>query len=446
MSDPDLDIQVHDRGSDRGIDGILRLIDIAGQERPLDQLLAEMCPHLAAIAASDVVSVYVREVGPAGDLLVMRGNVGFPRAAIGTVSLKMGEGITGLVAECMRPVSVAIAAGETHYKHVPGIGEERYPSFLGVPLLTSGCVAGVLVMQRRQAEAFSTAEIALATALGAPIALAIESAKRRLADRQRGRSVRLVGTPVVSGTAMGRVAIVPTLASLPEPAELAGGNFDLAGAVERLAIDLERATRKLRVVADAEIKRAIDNLGLALKDQRFRDRITSRREDAPGVARGEDTRKGGVVASLKGVAREYARVPYRVPVRDGAIEPALAERAREVEDLCVLLYGAAVPRLGGTTPILPPGAVWVGERIGAFVALCAVARGAAALVCDGRVEEGPGLAIARAAGIPVLGEVDGLFAWLRPGDLVVCDADTGVLRVNPAASSVESFRRDRASD
>jgi len=43
----------------------------------------------------------------------------------------------------------------------------------------------------------------------------------------------------------------------------------------------------------------------------------------------------------------------------------------------------------------------------------------------------------------VLADVEGLFAWLRPGDLVVCDADTGILRVNPAASSVESFRRDR---
>src|SRR5690606_31017220 len=110
MSDPDLDILVHDRGRDRSVDGILRLIDIAGQERPLDQLLAEMCPHLAAIAAADVVSVYVREVGPGGDLLVMRGNIGFPRGVVGAVSLKMGEGITGLVAECMRPVSVAIAA------------------------------------------------------------------------------------------------------------------------------------------------------------------------------------------------------------------------------------------------------------------------------------------------------------------------------------------------
>jgi signal transduction protein with GAF and PtsI domain len=281
-------------------------------------------------------------------------------------------------------------------------------------------------MQRRRTESFSPAEIALATALGAPIVLAIESARRRLAENQRGRSARLGGVPVVSGTAMGRVAVMPTLVGLPDPGP--GAQFEPEVAVERLAIDLDRASKKLRNATDPEIRRALDNLGLALLDQRFREKL------------GSGAGANGIVPALRSVAKEYARVPYRVPVKDGAIEPALAERAREIEDLCVLLYAAATQ-----SALLPPGAVWVGERVGAFVAICAVARGAAALVSDGVVEEGPGVAVARAAGIPVLSQVDGLYAWVRPGDLVVVDADTGVLRVNPAASSVEAMRRDRAA-
>lgn len=412
-ADLELDVRVHDRGANRSVDGILRLIEVAGQERRLEDLLAEMAPHLAAIADADVVSVYVRETSPAGDVLVMRGNVGFPTAVIGQVSLRMGEGITGLCAECMRPVSVASAPNEASYKHVPGIGEERFPSFLGVPLLGAGRVVGVLVMQRRRSEAFAPSEIALATALGAPIVLAIESARRRSAEQHRGRSARLAGVPLVGGTAMGRIAVVPTLVSLPVDTAL-----DPELAIERLAIDLDRAGRKLRDAGDPEIKRALDNLGLALLDQRFRERLSA--------------------TSLRGVAKEYARVPYRVPVKDGAIDAALEERAREIEDLCVLLHSAS-----DNNGFFPPGGVWVGDRVGAFVALCAVARGAAALVSDSLVPEGPGVAIARAAGIPVLSQVDGLYAWVRPGDLCVVDADAGVLRVNPAASSVESFRRER---
>ncbi len=426
-SEPISGVQVVGRGDDRSVDGILRLIEVAAQDRPLEHLLAEMCPHVAAIAAADVVSVYVRELSPSGDTLVMRGNIGFPPSAVGTVSLRMGEGITGLVAECMRPVSVAVAAGEASYKHVPGLGEERFPAFLGVPLLGAGRVVGVLVAQRRRTDAFTSSEIALATALGAPIVLAIESARRRqaerLAERQRGRSARLTGVPLVGGTAMGRIAVVPNLNGLPEDDE----PIDLAVALERLRTDLERATRRLRAESDPEIRRAVDNLELALIDQRFRDQLLA------GV---------GGLANLRSVAKAYARVPYRVPVRAGTIEPDtisfMAERAREVEDLCVLLWAAAT-----RAPLLPPGAVWVGERVGSFVAVCAVARGAAALVCDGLVEDGPGVAIARAGGIPVLTQVDGLYAWVRPGDLVVVDADGGTLRVNPATSSVESFRKAR---
>jgi signal transduction protein with GAF and PtsI domain len=224
---------------------------------------------------------------------------------------------------------------------------------------------------------------------------------------------------------MGRVAVIPTLTGLPEPT---APLLEPAVALERLATDVERAGRKLRDAGDPEIRRALENMGLALVDQRFRDRIAERNTS--------------LIPALRGVAREYARVPYRVPVKDGRIEPALAERAREIEDLCVLLYAASLER----SPILPPGAVWVGDRLGAFVALCAVARGVAGIVCDGPLDDGPGVAIARAAGIPVLAQVDGLYAWVRPNDLVVVDADAGVLRVNPAASSVESFRKQRVTD
>ena len=98
----------------------MRLIELAGHDGSLEMMLNAMCDQIAAITGVDVVSVYVREDW-SGDRLVMRGNVGFPPEAVGATSLAVGEGITGLVAECMRPVSAAHAAAETAYKHVPGL-------------------------------------------------------------------------------------------------------------------------------------------------------------------------------------------------------------------------------------------------------------------------------------------------------------------------------------
>jgi signal transduction protein with GAF and PtsI domain len=81
----------------------MRLIELASHDGPLEPTLTAMCDELAAIADVDIASVYVRE----DDRLVMRGNHGFAPTAIGATTLAVGEGITGLVAECMRPVSAA---------------------------------------------------------------------------------------------------------------------------------------------------------------------------------------------------------------------------------------------------------------------------------------------------------------------------------------------------
>ena len=45
-----------------------------------------------------------------GNELVMRGNVGFSRGALGQVRLNIGEGITGEAVEYLRPVSATLAS------------------------------------------------------------------------------------------------------------------------------------------------------------------------------------------------------------------------------------------------------------------------------------------------------------------------------------------------
>src|SRR5687767_11525547 len=168
-----LRVHIHDRGDPR-LDGVLRLLDKASRPGPIDRVLQELCDEVARIAPADVASVYVREEEADGrETLVMRANVGFPAGAVGNVRLEVGEGITGFVAECLRPVSVATAPGDAHYKHVPGLGEEKFPSFLAVPLLLDGSACGVLVLQRRESLPFAPSEVTLATCLTTPFVYAI---------------------------------------------------------------------------------------------------------------------------------------------------------------------------------------------------------------------------------------------------------------------------------
>ena len=388
-------IHVHHRG-DRGVDGILRLIELAGHDGALELMLSAMCDELAAIADVDIASIYVREE----DMLVMRGNHGFPRESIGTTRLAVGEGITGLVAECMRPVSAAHAAAEAAYKHVPGLGEEKYPVFVGVPLIGSGSAIGVLVLQRRK-KPFATDEVTLATALGAPVTLAIE--RRRLTAV---RSARLTGIAHVGGAVLGRAAVVPTVTAFDQA--LGNDTLSIERAFARLRDDLGRAMKRLAEKPDPATGGALDRFALALCDARLRERLEA-------VA--------GQPSALRAVAKEYARAPYRLGTANDYVA--------EIEELCALL---------GDSRGLKPGSIWIADRINAVIAIVAVARGASAIVaCD--VVSPDAIAIARAARLPCISDVGGLFSWARPNDLLAVDGDAGAVLVHPAQVDIEKLRR-----
>ena len=399
---PESIIHVHHRG-DRGVDGILRLIELAGHDGAIEMMLSAMCDQIASITGVEIVSVYVRE----NARLVMRGNVGFPASAIGVTSLAVGEGITGLVAECMRPISAAHAATETAYKHVPGLGEERYPVFAGVPLIGGGATIGVLVLQRSD-RPFATDEVTLATALGAPVTLAIE---RRRASALR--SARLDGTPQVGGAVLGRVAAIPAATAFERVAR-DPDDPQFERGFGRLRDDLSRAMKKLAASDEPVIGAALDRFALALCDARLRDQLAAV-ADRP--------------SALRVVAKEYARASQRLESR--GLESLHAEL--DLEELCALL---------GDARTLRPGGVWIADRIGAFVAVVAVGRGASALVASDAITP-TAIAIARAARLPCVSDVSGLFAWVRPEDLVAVDGETGHVLVHPAPSDIERLRHAR---
>ncbi len=418
-------MHVHER-DDLRVDGILRLIEAASEPGPMSKVLQRLCEHAATIAHADVVSVYVREQVDAGDFLVLRANVGFPSAMVGEVRLSMGEGITGTAAEVMRPISAQIAQEDAHYKHVPGLGEERFPSLLAIPLMVRAAVAGVLVLQRSEASAFAETEVALGTALATTFALALE--RREDASRTPSRSARLTGSALVLGTALGRAVMLGTLEALrPAVASTTAGpaqNVDKA--FDSMATLLRKAGRRVQAELSPSSRGQLESLLLMLDDQRLRTTAVER------------CGKLGIAAGLKQVAREYAVATFA----SGSADPLLEQRAIEIENLCLLVATSA-----SDLPLPSPGEVLVvAERLPAMAALTVVGGRAAAVVGGSALESSPlGVEIVRVACVPVLANVTGLFAWVRPEDTLLVDAAKGLLRVNPPATTIARYRHDRES-
>jgi phosphotransferase system enzyme I (PtsP) len=428
-------MRVHEKGHAR-LDSLLRLVDTASQARPFAELLASLCQELAQVLQVEVVSIYVREHDPDhdADVLVMRGNVGFPQSAIGNVRLHVGEGITGFVAECMRPVSAAVGSAEETWKPVAGLGEERFPAFLAIPLVTSGSCVGVLVVQRREAHAFDGPDLLLAAALTAPVAYAIERSRARrdaasaTAAPPGSRSARLHGTGIAPGDALGRVEVLPPLSAEPNTA-LGERTLSASVAFDQISRELSRGYARVQPSLEPDARRRMAVLALLFDDQRLRELAM------------EECNNAGLVPGLRRVAREYARAPYRAGVSPSEGGDWMAERAAEVEDLCLLIAaharGVRAPSAGG---------VLVAERITGCLALAAVGRHASGFAIAGRVEEHAlGAAILAAAQVPAVSDVAELFVWARPGDRVLVDGTNGIVRINPPASAEARLRAGNAA-
>jgi len=115
--------------------------------------------HNVAIALNAQVSSIYRWVADE-NVLELVATHGLNEELVGTLRLKPEQGLTGLVAQTHKPVSVKHPAKHPRYIYVPHSFEERLQSYLGVPVFQIGRqFLGVLTVQSESARIFSPSEI-----------------------------------------------------------------------------------------------------------------------------------------------------------------------------------------------------------------------------------------------------------------------------------------------
>ena len=140
---------------------------------------AETLMNVVALIAkrfrTDVCSAYLLEPDRAN--LVLAATVGLRKECIGSLRMEVQEGLTGLVAELVRPVAVEQVKQHPRFKYFPAAGEDAYQSFLGVPLIDRGVLQGVLVVQTIEARVFSEQEIQMLTEAATQVAPVVSEAR-----------------------------------------------------------------------------------------------------------------------------------------------------------------------------------------------------------------------------------------------------------------------------
>ena len=140
---------------------------------------AETLMNVVALIAkrfrTDVCSAYLLEPDRAN--LVLAATVGLRKECIGSLRMEVHEGLTGLVAELVRPVAVEQVRQHPRFKYFRDAGEDAYQSFLGVPLIDRGILQGVLVVQTIEARVFNENEIRMLTEAATQVAPVVSEAR-----------------------------------------------------------------------------------------------------------------------------------------------------------------------------------------------------------------------------------------------------------------------------
>jgi signal transduction protein with GAF and PtsI domain len=142
-----------------------RISSVVSSELSLDEMLGEIVGLTAQVTECDACLVYLLE-RDTGEIVLRASQV--PHAAdLGNLRIKMGEGVTGWVAEHKSVVALASNAGsDRRFKRFPALIEDTYDAFLSVPLVSGGDIIGVINVHHREMHQHSSDEVALLTFVG----------------------------------------------------------------------------------------------------------------------------------------------------------------------------------------------------------------------------------------------------------------------------------------
>jgi uroporphyrinogen-III synthase len=148
---------------------------------PLHAVLSRVVDFVSTLVQCDSCFVYVLE----DDDLVLRASKTPHPDVVDRLKLRVGQGITGWVAEHRTPVAVGSHAfDDPRFKTFNELPEDRYEAFLSVPVLSRGKLVGVINLQHRQPHSHSTREIQLISTIGFLVGAEIETARLEIENSQ----------------------------------------------------------------------------------------------------------------------------------------------------------------------------------------------------------------------------------------------------------------------
>jgi len=165
-----------------------QISNIVSSNLTLEKMLQELIGLAVDVTSCDACLVYL--VDHATNEIVLRASQLPHTSEIGHIRMRMGEGITGWVAEHKSVVALpSNASSDARFKSYQNLQEDTYEAFLSVPLISNGELIGVINIHHRPKHTHGPDEIALISFIGEQMGGAI--AKSRLEQRSESAAKRM---------------------------------------------------------------------------------------------------------------------------------------------------------------------------------------------------------------------------------------------------------------
>ncbi len=395
---------------------------LASQDR-LDKIVNLIATNMR----TDVCSFYVLRDDGALELFA---TYGLKRESVHMTTLRLGEGLVGLIAAQAEPLILENAPLHPAFAYRPETGEDPFSAFLGVPVLRAGQTLGVLVVQNRDSRLYGEDEtealLTTATILAEMIATSefdtlIKPGQE--VDLRRPRTFS--GQSFTEGIALGQVV-------LHDP-RVVVTNF--------IAEDTAEEARRLEA-ALASMRLSIDDMlshGDMASGTEHRDILETYRmfaNDRGWVDRLEEAIDNGLTAEA---AVERVQNDTRARMLRST-DPYIRDRLHDFDDLANRLLRVLTGDGNSLTPReLPENAILVARNMGPAELLEYDRSRLRAIV----LEEGGSTAhvaiVAKSLGLVAVGQAQNIVSMSENGDDIIVDGPAGTVHLRPTPDLEQTY-------
>lgn len=397
----------------------------------LDEVLSIIVRRVKASLCVDVCAIHLTgaEVGQ----YVLMASAGSSSAATGEIRSGPKAGLPGLVGERRELVVLSNASAHPRYCASAETGDDRFESFLGVPLIHHHNVLGVLVAWKRGQAPLGKNEETFLVTVAAQLSEAIHEAVRadevaRLLKGESGDKAFIQGVRAATGIAIGTVALLGPLGKLDPVPDRGCQDVDAEVAAFKAAVaaaqaELGASSERLADVLPSEARELFDVYVMLLGN------------DSLVAATLERIRAGNSAAgSWRVTVADHARV------FDQMEDSYLQGRGDDIREIGQRVLFHLQSAVDGSRKY-PERCILVADSVGITDIAAVPAGRLAGIVCkDGSALSHTAI-LAHALGIPAVVSLASLPVGLIEGCTIIVDGAQGRIYVNPPRAVIDSFER-----